>query len=148
MRVILRLDVENLGQAGDIKEVSSGFGRNFLIPKKLALAATPAAMRWWEKGKVMRLKLADVRLREARDLVSKIAGVNLSFSRPVGVQGQIFGSVGKADIVKSLKTCGYSIDKHALVLESAIKATGEHEVELRLHPEVSAKIKVTVVPRP
>lgn len=147
MKLILRSDVQNVGRAGDVKEVAAGFGRNFLIPRKLAVPATPAALRWWEKGQARRAKLTEARLREAKELAGKLSGVNLSFARPAGPEGRIFGSVGKTDILKSLKTCGFTVEKQAVVLESAIKQTGDHEVELRLHPEASARIKVTVVPR-
>lgn len=147
MKVILRSDVAALGRAGDIKEVALGFGRNYLIPKRLALPATAEALRWWEKGKERREKLAAKKLSAAKDMAGKISGVSLSFSRPVGAEGKLFGSVGKTDILKSLKTCGYDVEKDAVVLESAIKMVGEHEVELKLATEVSAKIKVSVVPR-
>lgn len=147
MKVILRSDVEKVGRAGDIKEVSPGFGRNFLIPKRLAVSATPAAIAWWEKGKDRRAKQAAGKVSEAQALAAKLAGVALSFSRSAGAEGKIFGSVGKSDILKSLKSIGYSVDKEAVRLEASIKNTGEHEVELRLAPEVSAKIKISVVPR-
>ena len=147
MKVILRSDVDNLGRAGDVKEVSLGFGRNFLLPKRLAVEATPSALRWWEKGKEKRAKLGEARAKAAQELAGKLSGVALSFSRPAGAEGKLFGSVGKSDIVKSLKTCGFEVDKGAVVLESSIKVAGDHEVELRLLPDVSAKIKVTVVPR-
>jgi len=147
MKVILRSDVDKLGRAGDVKEVSLGFGRNFLLPKRLAVEATPSALRWWEKGKEKRAKLVDARVKTAQELAGKLSGVALSFSRPAGAEGKLFGSVGKSDIVKSLKTCGFEVDKGAVALESPIKTAGDHEVELKLLPEVSAKIKVTVVPR-
>lgn len=147
MKVILRSDVAALGRAGDIKEVALGFGRNYLIPKRLALPATAEALRWWEKGKERREKLAEKKLTGAREMAGKISGVSLSFSRPAGAEGKLFGSVGKSDIIKSLKTCGYDVAKEAVILESAIKTVGEHELELKLAPEVSAKIKVSIVPR-
>ncbi len=147
MKVILRSDVENLGRAGEIKEAASGFARNYLIPRRLAVEATASALRWWEKGQERRAKLADERLAQARELAQKLGGVSLSFSRPAGSEGKLFGSIGKSDILKSLKACGYAVDKQAVLLESAIKQTGEHEVELRLLPQVTTRIKVTVVAR-
>ncbi|MBI4375299.1 MAG: 50S ribosomal protein L9 [Elusimicrobia bacterium] len=147
MKVILKSDVASLGRAGEIKDVSSGFGRNFLIPNRLAMEATPSAVRWWERGKEKREKLNAARRSECQELAGKIAGLSLSFSRPAGPEGKIFGSVGKTDIVKSLKTCGFSVDKDSIRLETAIKQAGEHEVEVRLLPDVGAKIKITVVAR-
>ena len=147
MKVILRTDVKKVGHAGDIKEVSSGFGRNFLLPNKLAMVATPAALKQWEKGKAKRTKLADARQSSLKGLADKINGVSLSFSRPAAAEGKLYGSVGKSDIIKSLKSCGYSVEKDSVVLDSAIKQVGDHEIEVRLMPEVIAKIKVTVVAR-
>ena len=147
MKVILRSDVDNLGRAGDVKDVSDGFGRNFLLPKRLALPATPASLKSWEKAKEKRGKLLEGKVSQSKDLAGKLNGISLSFSRPAGAEGKLFGSVGKSDIVKSLKTCGYTVDKSAVNLESSIKQTGDHEVELRLMPDVTAKIKVTVVAR-
>lgn len=147
MKVILRSDVEKLGRAGDVKDVKTGFGRNFLLPRKLAEVATPAVLKQWERGKEKRAKLLEGKQGELKGLAAKINGVSLSFSRPVASEGKLFGSVGKSDIVKSLKSCGYTIEKDALVLDQPIKQVGDHEVEVRLMPEVSAKIKVIVVAR-
>ena len=147
MKVILRSDVSKLGRAGDVKEVADGFGRNFLIPRKLALVATPAVMKQWERGKDKRAKLLAVKVTEAKELAGKVNGVSLSFSRPAGAEGKLFGSVGKSDVLKSLKSCGFTVDKDAVVLEQPIKQVGDHEIEIRLMPEATAKIKVTVVAR-
>jgi large subunit ribosomal protein L9 len=147
MKVILRSDVQNLGRSGDVKDVADGFGRNFLLPKRLALPATAAALKSWEKAKERRAKLGELRAAQSKELAAKLGGVSLSFSRPAGAEGRLFGSVGKSDIVKSLKSCGYTIDKSAVAMESAIKQTGEHQVTLRLMPDVAATIKVTVVAR-
>ncbi|MBI4676923.1 MAG: 50S ribosomal protein L9 [Elusimicrobia bacterium] len=147
MKVILRTDVAAVGRAGDVKEVAPGFGRNFLLPRGMAMLATPSAMRWWEKGKERRAKLAERKSQLALGLAGKVAGTTLSFARPVGAEGKLYGSVGKSDIVKSLKTCGFDVDKAAVALDEAIKKTGEYEVELKFRPGVSAKIKVSVVAR-
>ncbi len=147
MKVILRSDVENLGRAGDVKDVSNGFGRNYLLPNKLAMAATPASLKNWEDAKGRRSKLGEVRVTQTKELAAKLQGVSLSFSRPAGAEGKLFGSVGKSDIVKSLKSCGYLVDKGAVILESALKQVGDHEVELRLLLDVTAKVKVTIVAR-
>jgi len=147
MKVILRSDVDNLGRAGDVKDVRDGYGRNFLFPRKLATPATEATLKQWEKGKDKRAKLLAAKQTDLKGLAGKIDGVSLSFSRPAGAEGKLFGSVGKSDILKSLKSCGFTVDKETVVLDQSIKQVGEHEVEVRLMPEVSAKVKVTVVAR-
>ncbi|HAH06248.1 MAG TPA: 50S ribosomal protein L9 [Elusimicrobia bacterium] len=147
MKVILRKDVEHLGQAGQVKEVKPGFARNYLFVRGLALEATPSLIAWHEKGKERRKVLQEKAEAKAQEAAKKIAGVSLSFSRPVGEQGKLFGSVGKSDIVKSLKASGFSVVKESIRLESAIKEPGDYEVEIRLTPTSSVKVKVTVVPR-
>lgn len=147
MKVILRKDVEKLGRAGDVKDVKPGFARNYLIARSLAQAATEATVRANEKGKEKRAALRQKAASEAVETAKKLSGVSLSYTRPAGEGGKLFGSVGKADIAKSLKASGYSIDKDAVRLESAIKTAGDHEVEVRLSAEAAAKIKVSVLPR-
>ena len=147
MKVILREDVSNLGRAGDVKEVKPGYGRNYLFPRNLATPATEANMKQWERGKEKRAKLLAGKIGEAKELAGKINGVSLSFSRPAGAEGKLFGSVGKSDVLKSLKSCGFTVDKDAVILKEPIKQVGEHEIDVRLMPEATAKIKVTVVAR-
>lgn len=147
MKVILKTTVDNLGRPGDVKEVKPGYARNFLLPRKLAEPATAAAMKYWEKGKEKRAALVASEVKAARELAEKLAGVNLTFSMPASDTGKLFGSVGKTDVLKSLKAAGYEVPKNAVALDMAIKSTGEHEVSLKLQPEVTAKIKVTVSAR-
>jgi len=147
MQVILRKDVEKLGQAGDLKSVKDGYARNHLIPRGLALPATEEAVRWFEKGRQKREKLRETAAQKARDLAAKIGGAALTFSRRAGAEGKIFGSVGKSDIVDSLKALGFEVDKSAVALEAALKTVGDFDVEIRLHPQASAKIKVSVLAR-
>lgn len=147
MKVILRSNIENVGRIGDVKEVKNGFGRNFLLPQHLAVPATPAALKEWEKGKEKRAKIVEAEIKAAKSMAEKLAGVSLSFTMPAGAEGKLFGSVGKANILKSLQASGFEVDKSVVKLDAAIKSTGEHEVELRLQPEVSTKIKVVVVAR-
>ncbi len=147
MKVILRKDVEKLGHTGQVKEVARGYARNFLVPRGLAMEATPEAIVWFEKGNERRAKLREKALAAAKAEVVKLAEVKLSFARPVGENGKLFGSVGKSDIAKSLKASGYTVDKDAVVLAAAIKEVGESEVEVRLAPGASAKVKVSVVAR-
>ncbi len=147
MKVILRKDVEKLGHTGQVKEVARGYARNFLVPRGLAMEATPEAVTWFEKGNERRAKLREKAVAAAKAEVVKLAEVKLSFARPVGENGKLFGSVGKSDIVKSLKASGYTVEKEAIVMAAAIKDVGESEVEVRLAPGASAKVKVSVVAR-
>ena len=147
MKVILKSNVDHLGRAGEVKEVAIGYARNFLLPRKLAEPATASALKYWEKGKEKRAAGVSAEVKVAKELAEKLSGVNLTFSMPASEEGKLFGSVGKTDVLKSLKAAGYDVPKNSVRLETALKTTGEHEVELRLQPEVSAKVKVTVSAR-
>ena len=147
MKVILKNNVDHLGRAGEVKEVAMGYARNFLLPRKLAEPATASALKYWEKGKEKRASVVAGEVKVAKELSEKLAGVNLTFSMPASDEGKLFGSVGKTDVLKSLKAAGYDVPKNSVRLETALKTTGEHEVELRLAPEVIAKVKVTVSAR-
>jgi large subunit ribosomal protein L9 len=147
MKIILRADVEPLGTIGDVKEVSPGYARNYLLPRRLASMATAEALKGWERGKEKRAKIKAEATAVKKTLAEKLAAVSLQFSRPSSPEGALFGSVGKSDIVQSLKTCGFEIDRQAVRLESALKQTGVHEVEIRLGHEISAMVKVTISPR-
>ena len=147
MKVILKSTVDHLGRAGEVKEVATGYARNFLLPRKLAEPATASALKYWEKGKEKRAAVVSAEVKVAKELAEKLSGVNLTFSMPASEEGKLFGSVGKTDVLKSLKAAGYDVPKNSIRLETALKTTGEHEVELRLQPEVSAKVKVTVSAR-
>jgi large subunit ribosomal protein L9 len=147
MKVILKTTVDNLGRAGEVKEVKPGYARNFLLPRRLAEAATPAALKYWEKGKEKRQAQVQSEIAAAKELAEKLAGVNLSFSVPASEEGKLFGSVGKSDVLASLKAAGYEVPKNSVRLDAPIKTTGEHEVSLRLQPEVTAVVKVTVTAR-
>ncbi len=147
MKVILRSVVDNLGRPGDIKEVKTGYARNYLLPRKLAELATDSSLKYWEKGKEKRATLVAGEVKASRELLEKLVGINLSFAVPASAEGKLFGSIGKADLLKSLKAAGYDVPKSSIRLETSIKTTGEHEVSLRLQPEVIAKVKVTVIAR-
>ena len=147
MKVILKSTVDNIGRAGDVKDVADGYARNFLLPRKLAETATPSALKYWEKGKEKRAALVAAEVEVAKQLAGKLSGVSLSFSMPASEEGKLFGSVGKTDVLKSLKAAGFDVPKNSVRLENALKTTGEHDVELRLAPEVSAKVKVVVSAR-
>ena len=147
MKVILRSTVDNLGRPGDVKDVKTGYARNYLLPRKMAEMATESSLKYWEKGKEKRAAIVAADIKVAKELAEKLTGVKLAFSVPASEEGKLFGSIGKADLLKSLKASGFEVPKNSITLETAIKTTGEHEVSLRLQPEVTAKVKVTVTAR-
>jgi len=147
MKVILTSDIEKVGSAGAVKNVADGYARNYLLPRGLATQATPEAIRWVEKTQEKRKQVREQQVQKLRDQAVKMSGVVLSFNRSAGTQGKLFGSVGKSDIVESLKASGFSVDKTTILLPAAIKEAGDVEVEVRLHPEAVAKIKVSVSAR-
>ncbi|MBI5246741.1 MAG: 50S ribosomal protein L9 [Elusimicrobia bacterium] len=147
MKIILKSTVDNLGRPGDVKDVKTGYARNYLLPRKLAEMASESALKYWEKGKEKRAALVAADIKTAKELAEKLTGVKLAFSVPASEEGKLFGSIGKADLLKSLKASGFEVPKNSITLETAIKTTGEHEVSLRLQPEVIAKVKVTVTAR-
>lgn len=147
MKIILTNEVDKVGQAGDIKDVKPGYARNFLLPKRLAVEATPAALRQWDKSREARETRRAKALDQAKAVAQKIDGTALSFARPVGEGGKLFGSVGKADLAKSLEASGFAVDKTQIELAQPLKEVGEYEVPVKLGPGAQAKVKVSIVPR-
>lgn len=144
MKVILKKDVLKLGRAGDIKQVRDGYARNYLMPKGLVVEATEGAVRAWKSGEDRRAKRRAQEDGVLKELAKKISGVTLSFSRPVSEEGVMFGSVAKSDILKSLKAADIEVHKDSIQLPASIKAVGNHEVEIALKSDISAKVKIVV----
>jgi large subunit ribosomal protein L9 len=144
MEVILKEDVAKLGSRGDVIKVAEGYGRNFLLPKKLAIEATPA-----NRAVIDQMKAAAVR-RQAREkgdaegLGKQLAGVELSFTRKSGENDQLFGSVTSADIARELEHKGFSIDRRKIQLDEPLKAIGDFNVPIKLHKEVVVPVKVSI----
>ena len=129
MQIILLEKVVNLGNLGDIVKVKDGYARNFLIPKRMAKRATPAA-------------LAEFEARRA-----KMAGLSVSVARKAGMDGRLFGSVGNADIADALKAVGFDVDKSAIRMpDGPLKTIGEFTLDVAVHADVHANITVAVVP--
>ncbi|RMG59716.1 MAG: 50S ribosomal protein L9 [Deltaproteobacteria bacterium] len=146
MKVILLQDVENLGKAGDIIEVANGYGRNYLIPKKLAVLADTKNVKMFEHQKRM-VEAKVRRMREkAKTLAEKLEGLELTIPAKVGEEGKLFGSVTSSDIAEELSRMGYDVDRKQIELESAIKSVGEYTVRVRVASGVTAELKVTVTP--
>lgn len=148
MKVILIENVPSLGKAGDIVQVALGYGRNFLVPKKLALEATAANLRHLEQQKETFLQKATKEKQKASELAARIEQLPCTLSRPAGESEKLFGSVTTMDLQKFLQEKGVSLDRRKIHLPGAIKTLGSYTVDLKLHPEVTAQWKVEVVAAP
>ncbi|HWE83551.1 MAG TPA: 50S ribosomal protein L9 [Terracidiphilus sp.] len=145
MEVILKEDVVNLGHRGDVVKVADGYGRNFLLPRKLAMQATAANKAVIEQMKASAARRSATEKVQAEELVAKLAPVVLTFTRKSGESGQLFGSVTSADIAAELETRGFEIDRRKIQLGEPLKALGNFDVPVKLHREVTAHIKVKVL---
>ena len=144
MEVILKEDVNKLGNRGDVIKVADGYGRNYLLPGKLAIEATPnnKAVIEQMKGSSIR-KLAKEKI-ESEELSKKLESVELVFERKVGENDHLFGSDTSGDIAHQLEEKGYTIDRRKISLEEPLKSLGEFHVPIKLHREVTTHLKVTV----
>ena len=145
MEVILKEDVANLGHRGDVVKVADGYGRNFLLPRKLALQATLANKAVIEQMKASAARRSATEKAQAEELVSKLTPVVLSFTRKSGENGQLFGSVTSADIAGELGTKGFEVDRRKIQLTDPLKSLGDYTVAIKLHREVTAHVKVQVI---
>jgi len=144
MEVILREDVSNLGNRGDVVKVADGYGRNYLLPKNLAMEATPANKAVIDQMKAAAVRRSAKEKAEAEQLVTQLNTVALVFTRKVGEGDHLFGSVTSSDIAQELATKGFNIDRRKVQLDEPLKSTGEFHVPVKLHREVTAHISVTV----
>ena len=145
MRVVLRQDVDNLGDRGQVVNVATGFARNFLLPKGLALEATPGNLRSVELQKKVWAVREARETDEARALAAHIAGVSVSVSKKVGENNTLYGSVTSQEIADLLKTKGVEVDRRKIVLHEPIKTLGTFEVAIKIHRQVVAPVTVHVV---
>jgi large subunit ribosomal protein L9 len=145
MEVILKEDVLNLGHRGDVVKVADGYGRNFLLPRKLALQATDANKAVIEQMKFAAARRSASEKAQAEELAGKLEPVVLSFTRKSGEAGHLFGSVTSADIAAELANKGVEVDRRKIVLNEPLKSVGEFSVAIKLHREVTAHVKVQVV---
>ncbi len=146
MKVLLVQDVEHLGKAGEIKDVSGGFGRNYLLPKGFAVLATKSQIKQAEERLAAQRRKAEAARKDAEALAAKLAELTLIFVVKVGEQERLYGSVTNADIAAKLhEVAGIEIDRRKIALEDPIKRTGEYEVPVELASGVSATLKVVVV---
>ena len=144
MEVILREDVDKLGHRGDVVKVADGYGRNFLLPQKLAMEATAANKVVIEQMKQAAVRRSAKEKSEAELLVNQLNQVELTFERKVGENDHLFGSVTASEIAHALEQKGFNIDRRKLQLEEPLRQLGEYHVPVKLHREVTAHLKVTV----
>jgi large subunit ribosomal protein L9 len=145
MKIILKRDVENLGRKGDTVEVAPGYGRNYLIPKKLALEITPSNLKMIEIERQALKKKSEQERLSFTDLIQKLNEVSLSFIRKAGDKDVIFGSVSSSDIREELGKLGFEIDKKKILLDEPIKRLGNYTVPIKVYYDDRAEIKVEVV---
>jgi large subunit ribosomal protein L9 len=145
MEVILRDHVENVGKRGEVVKVADGYARNYLIPRKLALVATPGNLKQVERERV-KLDLKESQEKSAAEAVAgRMSNLEIIISRKVGETDVLYGSVTSADIAESLAKHGFEIDKRKIVLRDPIKKLGEVTVPVKLHREVVVQVPVKVV---
>jgi large subunit ribosomal protein L9 len=145
MEVILKEDVANLGHRGDVVKVADGYGRNFLLPRKLALQATLANKAVIEQMRASAARRSAAEKTQAEELVTKLEPVVLSFTRKTGENGHLFGSVTSADIAGDLESKGFNVDRRKIQLNEPLKSVGDFKVAIKLHREVTARITVKVL---
>lgn len=146
MEVILREDIEKLGGRGQIVKVADGYARNYLLPKRLAVAATDANKRIVEQERQAHLRREAKEKAGAAELAGMLSGVTVTILQKAGEQEQLFGSVTAKDIVEALEKQNYTIDRRKIHLAEPIRQLGEYKVPVRLHREVTAEITVIVAP--
>jgi large subunit ribosomal protein L9 len=144
MQIILQEDVDKLGHRGQLVEVAEGYARNYLLPRKYAIEATPGNLKRLDKMRATFAKKEAVEKDDAQKLAELLAAVSLEFSRRTGDEDRLFGSVTSGDIVDALEVKGFKIDKKKIVLAEPIKALGEFEVPVKLHREITTPVKVHV----
>ncbi len=144
MEVILKEDVAKLGTRGDVVKVAEGYGRNYLLPKKLAIEATAANRAVIEQMKAAAVRRLAREKGDAEAVGKQLEGVELSFTRKSGEHDQLFGSVTSADIARELEHKGLNIDRRKIQLDEPLKHVGTFNVPVRLHRDVVVPVKVTI----
>lgn len=146
MRVVFQEDIPNVARAGDVKNVTDGFARNYLLPKKLAVLATPSEMQRVESVKKVAAKKRALIDKEMQDLNNLLNGASLTFKARVGDQNRLYGSITSADIAEEIKNVvGAVVDKRKIVLDEPLRQLGEFEVPIKLSKDLEPKVKVVIV---
>lgn len=144
MQIILQEDVDKLGNRGQVLEVADGYARNYLLPRKLALLATPGNMKRLDRMRATFAKREATEQESAQKLAEVLAGVSVTLSRKAGESDQLFGSVTSADVADALEAQGVTIDRKKIQLDTPIKLVGEYQVPIKIFREIGATVKVTV----
>jgi large subunit ribosomal protein L9 len=145
MEVILREDIEKLGTRGQVVKVAPGYARNFLLPKRLAVAATDSNKKIVEQERQAHLRKEAKLAGEAQDLARLVNGVTLTFTQKAGENDQLFGSVTSKDVADAFAAKNFTIDRRRIQLDEPIKTLGEFKVPVKLHRDVTAEVTVVVV---
>ncbi|SHF03169.1 large subunit ribosomal protein L9 [Thermoanaerobacter uzonensis DSM 18761] len=145
MKVILVKDVKNVGKAGEIINVSDGYGRNYLLPRGLAIEATESNIKVLNEKKKAEEKKRQQELEEAKKLAQDLSNISLVLKVKAGENGKLFGSVTSKDVEEALKEKGFDIDKKKISFDETVKTTGTYYVDIKLYQGVTAKVKVDVV---
>jgi large subunit ribosomal protein L9 len=147
VKVILTRDVPNLGQAGDVEDVAAGYARNYLIPKGLAVKATPSALRELRHRRTVETRRDERMATRAESIAQRLSDVTLSFEAKAGETGRLYGSITTTDIAEALeRQVGEKFDRRKHILSDPIRQVGEHVIPVRLTADVTAEVKVVVKP--
>jgi large subunit ribosomal protein L9 len=144
MEVILKEDVAKLGARGDVVKVAEGYGRNYLLPRKLAIEANATNKAVIEQMKAAAVRRSAKEKSQAEELAKQFDGVSVSFARRSGEHDQLFGSVTSSDIAEALEKKGFNVDRRKIQLHEALKTLGEFTVPLKLHKDVTTHLKVVI----
>jgi len=145
MNIILREDIDKLGQRGQMVKVAAGYARNYLLPRKLAVAATEGNKKIVEQERQAHLRREVKVVSEAQELSKLMGSVTVTIAQKAGDNDQLFGSVTPADIAAALEKQGYTVDRKKIQMDEPIKTLGDFKVAVRLHKDVSVEIPVHVV---
>lgn len=144
MKVILQKDIQNLGEAGDIKDVSDGYARNYLLPRNLVMIANETSKKILQhQDKIIKIKKAK-RRKQSEKILESLTNLSVNITAHAGDEGKLFGAVTAIDIAKKLKEAGIEIDKRKIVLADPIKQIGEYVIQIKLDAGLSADLKLTV----
>ncbi len=144
MRIILLEDVKKIGSKYEVKEVSDGYARNFLIPKGLAKVATEDSLEWADNMLALEEEKATKQLEKVGDSAKEMDGLEVEILVKIGDKGQLFKKIDKKDITTKLKEMGYDIDKKQVILDEPIEDLGEHEVKIKFDHNLETQIKIIV----
>ena len=144
MEVILKEDVAKLGSRGDVVKVAEGYGRNFLLPRRLAIEATTGNKKVIEQMRAAAVRRSAKEKAQAEELSKQFDGVSVSFQRRSGEHDQLFGSVTSGDLAEALEKKGFNVDRRKIQLHEPLKSLGEFTIPVRLHKDVTAHLKVVI----